>query len=87
MGSHSVMPSTIPIRIALMISKNVINPSCGTHRVRSFFKSSSSIPYYEPPCIQIIKILPVELYLSAPGNVLYYKNKKSVRFLRRAQKL
>ena len=27
------------------------------------------------------------LYLSAPGNVLYYKNKKSVRFLRRAQKL
>ena len=27
------------------------------------------------------------LYLSAPGNVLYYKNKKSVRFLRPAQKL
>ena len=26
------------------------------------------------------------LYLSAPGNVLYYKNKKSVRFLRPAQK-
>ena len=168
-----------------MISKNVINPSCSTRWVRSFFKSSSSIPYYEPLCIQIIKILPGEssflqagandspsqalprqlsrresqavkfvakalgemrkfpavglplplgevdanavsrrrgrrtretppvccadsplgdgafgivgkspakvqsfraLYLSAPGNVLYYKNKKSVRFLRRAQK-
>ena len=29
---------------------------------------------------------PRALYLSAPGNVLYYKNKKSVRFLRPAQK-
>lgn len=26
MGSHSVMPSTMPIRIALMISKNVSTP-------------------------------------------------------------
>ena len=69
-----------------MISKNVINPSCSTRWVRSFFKSSSSIPYYEPLCIQIIKIFPRALYLSAPGNVLYYKNKKSVRFLRPAQK-
>ena len=86
MGSHSVMPSTIPIRIALMISKNVINPSCSTRWVRSFFKSSSSIPYYEPLCIQIIEIFRQALYLSAPGNVLYYKNKKSVRFLRPALK-
>ena len=51
--------------------------------MRSFFKSSSSIPYYEPLCIQIIEIFPRALYLSAPGNVLYYKNKKFVRFLER----
>ena len=40
----------------------------------------------EPLCIQIIEIFPRALYLSAPGNVLYYKNKKSVRFLRPALK-
>ena len=38
MGSHSVMPSTIPIRIALMISKNVINPSCSTPLGALFFQ-------------------------------------------------
>ena len=63
-------PSTIPIRIALMISKNVINPSCSTRWVRSFFKSSSSIPYYEPLCIQIIEILPGRAQFSAGGRAL-----------------
>ena len=40
-GSHSVMPSTIPIRIALMISKNVINPSCSTPLGALFFYRKS----------------------------------------------
>ena len=37
-------------------------------------------------CANLFPRFPRALYLSAPGNVLYYKNKKSVRFLRPAQK-
>jgi len=37
MGSHSVMPSTMPIKIALMISQNVRNPSFLHTRERAAF--------------------------------------------------
>ena len=73
MGSHSVMPSTMPIRMALMISKNVSTPPCA-QRHSSLF--SFSIPYYVSARTQNAKIFtPAATFalqaVTALGNVLY----------------
>ena len=60
MGSHSVMPSTMPIRMAFNISKNIWFLLCSAKRcadLLSISDSPFSIPYYAVFRTEIFKFL------------------------------
>ena len=88
MGSHSVMPSTMPIRMAFNISRNMGSPPCKAAQALCTHSDWVRFPVYHilRACARKITNFIQEhcllfLYLSAAGNMLYWTQRFSLCFL------